>query len=364
MRLIRGFHVSARALKTIALCPGQGNVGPALFNLIQHEVKCAPELVLETIERVRPYVEDPRIFGFFDPEKSPFMVKGHPNMALLQSTRTVQPLVLLATFLNYQLVEKYTEWDIRTADYLLGHSLGELTGFVVQDVLSLDAGMRIAATRGRLMDDVVRETGKQWGMCALLFSPADFKVILNICQSKLGLNVATINGFNQIVVSGEKAHLVSNLEKLDQIRATLKPLGQWKGPLRKVWLQTEVPVHHPIFQSIEQELRDTIMNEYVQCGNKELRVPIVSNLDGAIVSVNAERALEKFVKLTSSTVKFTQCLETLYRVQEEQENAQLNFVNVSEVTSGIVQRYYKDAGVKIHNYNVVAETLAGLNSTN
>lgn len=357
----RSFHHSSMRMETIALCPGQGNISPSLFKLIQYEVKHSPNGILDTMESIRPIIDDPRIFSFFDPEKSPFMTKEHPNLELLKSTSFIQPLLLLTTFLNYRLIEKYSEWDVRKADYLLGLSLGELSAFVVQDVLSLESGLKIATTRGKLMEDVIHKSGNdKWGMCALIFNPLDYQTILNVCQTTLGLNVATINGFNQIVVSGKRSELEEKLKGLEELRKNLLKTNNWRGSLKKVWLKTEVPVHHPIFESIQHDLRDVIMTEFEKCGSKELKVPIVCNVDGSIVSVSSERALDKFITLTSSTVKFTDCLESIHNLREITPEMQFNFVNVSDVTSGLVKRYFKDVNVDVNNYNLVDETFNSL----
>lgn len=360
----RLFHHSPRLLETIALCPGQGNVGPNLFKLIQYEIKHSPDAgILDTIESVRPVIDDPRILSFFDPEKSPFMIKDHSNMELLKSTSFIQPLILLTTFLNYRLIEKYSDWDVRKADYLLGHSLGELSSFVIQDVLTLESGLKIATSRGKLMESAI-STGsgknKKWGMCAILFNPVDYDICLKMCQNTLKLNVATINGFNQIVVSGKISELKEKLAEMDDLRQYYVKHNCWKGPLRKVWLKTEVPVHHPIFKSIENELNDIIMDEFAKCGSKELKVPIVSNYDGSIISLSSERALSKFVKLTSSTVKFTDCLASIHNLRQINPEMQFNFVNISEVTNGLVKRYFKDINENVNNYDLVNETLNSL----
>lgn len=358
----RLFHITPTRFNTVALFPGQGNISPKIFQLIQHQLTVEADEILQVLDETRPIVSDPSMFAFYDPLKSPFLKKDNEQLEKLKNTSYVQPLMLLTTYLNYKLVEKYSGWDVKRADYMIGHSLGELSALVCQDVFSIKSGMRIAQRRGELMQSITESHPGSWGMCAVIFNQKDYQIALNTIQNVLKLDIAAINGFNQVVVTGKKDHVQKKLDELVKTRKYLNRLHKWKGGLKTVWLNTDLPAHHPILKEIEPELLELVMNEWKLCGSKKLRVPIVSNVDHSIVKVDTETALRNFVKLTSKTVMFSNCLDEVYMYKEQIDPSRiLDFVNVSEVTYGLVGKYFKDANINdIQNFDLIKETMSGL----
>ena len=337
----RFLHTTSSRLNiTTALFPGQGNVTPEIFSLTHHQVDDVRNRhYTDLINHAQHIVPNVPIAKYFS--RSSFPSKEIQSQEL-SNTSFVQPLVLLATYLNYTIYKNTTGWDIRNANYLLGHSLGELSALVVQDVISLEDGLNIAYNRGLLMEKVLqspKNRDKKWGMVALMFRERDFLSILKVCKEDCKLNIANINGYEQIVVSGEKGELMEKLNKLDIIQKRLTNAKVWRSKIRKKWLQTEIPAHNPIFNDIKDELRG-----YFKLKSDTLSVPIICNYNGLIVAKNAQRVVDNFINGTSSPVEFTKCLESIITTNENtiKETERFKFINVSDVTYGLTKRFFKD----------------------
>jgi [acyl-carrier-protein] S-malonyltransferase len=342
MHSFRYLHTSARRLNiTTAVFPGQGNVNRHIFQLTQNEIAKSNEFskqytdFINYSQSIVPNVAIAKYFNFRSyPDESTLKME-------LAQTSFVQPLVLLATYMNYKIIKDTHNWDVvNNTNYMLGHSLGELSTLVVQGVMSLEDGLRAAHQRGLLMEKTLevhkmQNRGVQhWGMVALMFRERDFISILKVCQEDVGLNVANINGYEQIVVSGEVGEMKIKLQKLDTIQKDMVKMKIWKSKIRKVWLQTEIPAHNPILADMETELHGIIKLQ-----SETLRVPVVCNLNGLVVTKNAQRVVDNFVKVTSKPVQFTKCLEEI--IAAHQGTDKFRFVNVSDVTYGLLKRFFK-----------------------
>lgn len=83
----------------------------------------------------------------------------------------------------------------------VGHSLGEVAALVAADALSAEDGLRLVATRGRLMQESGERSG-DGSMLALLGKGAADHA--GAVAAAAGLTVANDNAPNQVVLSGAK----------------------------------------------------------------------------------------------------------------------------------------------------------------
>lgn len=355
----RNFHSTSKVFNVItAVCPGQGNISSNLFKLGQYQIDhLNNSKYKQLLSMANETIPDIAISKYFSK-------KTYPDDNLLKEelskTSFVQPLVLLSTYFNYLIFKDMFDWDIYSANYLLGHSLGELSALVIQDVISLEDGLNIAYQRGKLMENAVQRYNLNnikihnnsnsynydWGMVALMFQERDFKSILKVCQDDIKFNIANINGYGQIVVSGKIDELRNKLDKLDEIQKQLVLSKQWRSRIKKVFLQTEIPAHHPIFDDIKEELRSLITLK-----SDQLYIPVVCNLNGLVVTKNSQRVIDNFIDVTSKPVQFVKCLETLAPCNNENKKDEVyKFLNVSDVTYGLIKRFYaREKRVEVYN---------------
>ena len=113
---------------------------------------------------------------------------GETEVQGVMSTGVAQPLLFLV---EYALAMRWMELGVRPA-VLLGHSLGELTAAAVAGVFSFEDGLRLAAERGRLMQETA-----DGAMLAVSLSAEDVGVHLTA-----DLWIAAENGPKLTVVSG------------------------------------------------------------------------------------------------------------------------------------------------------------------
>ncbi|MEV6573572.1 SDR family NAD(P)-dependent oxidoreductase [Streptomyces sp. NPDC051577] len=114
---------------------------------------------------------------------------GDPEQ--LRRTAVVQPAVVA---LGYALSRLWAHWGIRPTA-LLGHSLGEFTAALLSGVVELPDALALAATRGRLMEEM-----PPGAMLAVPLGEADAAEI----AAAHGLDLAAVNGPAATVLSGER----------------------------------------------------------------------------------------------------------------------------------------------------------------
>jgi [acyl-carrier-protein] S-malonyltransferase len=120
-----------------------------------------------------------------------------PFARVEDGTRWAQPAIYCASVVGF---ERLREAGVAGAVHA-GHSLGEIAALVAADALSAEAGLRLAAVRGRLM----QESGERAGdgsMLALLGKGAA-EHAAEVADAA-GLTVANDNAPNQVVLSGER----------------------------------------------------------------------------------------------------------------------------------------------------------------
>jgi [acyl-carrier-protein] S-malonyltransferase len=151
---------------------------------------------------------------------------------LLMQARILQP-AMVSICLGY--LRRLQAKGVQ-ADFVLGHSLGEITSLAAAGVVSDEDAVRIAAKRGELMDRVA--SGCTGGMLAVMFVPlADVEKLLEEMGAPDKIVFANDNAADQIVLSGD-------LEQLDRFAAIVSErhlgkckkvpvIGPWHSPYMK-----------------------------------------------------------------------------------------------------------------------------------
>ncbi|MFE2410989.1 type I polyketide synthase [Kitasatospora sp. NPDC059408] len=119
-----------------------------------------------------------------------FAEPGTPQAELINDTRHTQPALFALQTALYRLLEHQGI----TPDYLLGHSIGEVTAAHLAGILNLEDATTLVTARARLMADLPREGG----MVAVQATEEQILPLLNDRVS-----IAAINGPQSLVVSGD-----------------------------------------------------------------------------------------------------------------------------------------------------------------
>jgi [acyl-carrier-protein] S-malonyltransferase len=282
-------------VRTVLLFPGQGSQTPGMRELVE---SASPRLLERAIEEVG---EDP--FERVD-----------------DGTRFAQPALFCAS------VALWVEAGRPDAEFVAGHSLGELAALVAAGSLSDEDGLALAARRGRLMQQAA-EDAPGGGMLALL---GDDELAREVAEDH-SLTVANDNAPGQTVVSGAD-------EDLDAAKADAKARG-----LKAVRLAVQGAFHTPAMAPVVPELESAL-------AEVDVRPPRVTVLS----SITAQPFDDIRARLAEALVRPVRWRQTLWALHELGVRRYLE-VGPGKVLKGLVRRTLPD---------VEATTLAELEVAN
>jgi [acyl-carrier-protein] S-malonyltransferase len=205
----------------------------------------------------------------------------------IKDTAVTQPLIVALALLAFAELERRVE--LPAGMVVAGHSVGELAAAAMAGVLSADDAVALAAVRGREMAAACAL--EPTGMAAVM--GGDPTEVVAWLES-FDLTAANRNGAGQIVAAGP-------LDALDKIvEAQDRPAG------KVIKLKVAGAFHTRFMAPARDALRERA---------KDVRVadpvrPLLSNLDGQVVTTGAEM-LDRLVAQVTSPVRWDTCMATL-----------------------------------------------------
>ncbi len=210
---------------------------------------------------------------------------GMPLFKLLQDqeiykTGNTQPALFA---FEYALSELWKDWGIKP-DFAIGHSAGEYVAAVVAGILSLEDGLKLIVTRGRLMQALPAGGG----MAAIL---ADEKTVKNTLAEKgINVDIAAYNGPNQIVLSGKQEDIEKAVDVFVQ-----------KG-FKKRRLYVSHASHSRLMDPMLEEFRKVVQ---AFAFHPPTQIGFISNLTGKLIGPQDINA-DYWIKHIRNSVQYAQ----------------------------------------------------------
>jgi [acyl-carrier-protein] S-malonyltransferase len=222
----------------------------------------------------------------------------HGPLEALTDTVNQQP-ALFVTSLAMLRVLAARDWaGAGPADFMAGHSLGELSALVAAESLSFREGLALVRRRGQLMKAAgEREPG---GMAAIL--GLDVAQVADICQrasESRPLQVANDNCPGQVVISGDR-----------QALARAVALAQAAGARKVVTLPITIAAHSPLMATAAAEFATAVE----QCDLSPPVIPVIGNVTARPLTTAAAIRAELKAQLTAP-VRWTDTINYL-RLQD------------------------------------------------
>ncbi|MFO0946589.1 MAG: SDR family NAD(P)-dependent oxidoreductase [Planctomycetota bacterium] len=261
-------RVSSQPPKIAFLFTGQGELYPGICTAL-YECHATFRATIDLCDQV---VRQSFGWSLVD------ILKSSKSNGTHSATEYAQPLLFA---IQVSLAQMWQEWGVRPSA-LLGHSVGEMAAACVSGVFSIEDGIRLVATRGRLM----QELPSGGGMVAILKNVAEVDKYL-IDHSK-DLVIAGINAPNNTVVAGNKESLATLTKELQRDGMDVIPL------------RVTHAFHSPLMEPILSRL--TAFAETIE--HKPPTIPLVSNLTGSWHDMNCPPRPEYWAMHARHCVRF------------------------------------------------------------
>ena len=213
------------------------------------------------------------------------MFEGTPEA--LKQTKVTQP----AIFLHSVILAKVLG-DGFKPEMVAGHSLGELSALVANNVLSFEDGLTLVSKRALAMQKACE--AQESTMAAVL--GLEDAIVEDTCKEIEGVVVAAnYNCPGQLVISGEIAAIDKACEVLKE-----------KGARRALVLPVGGAFHSPLMEPAREELAAAIEATTFS----EPTCPVYQNVVAKAVT-NPEEIKENLISQLTAPVKWTQCIQAM-----------------------------------------------------
>ncbi|WP_435112228.1 type I polyketide synthase [Nocardiopsis synnemataformans] len=216
-----------------------------------------------------------------------FAPEGGELAGLLDDTLYTQPALFAFETALYRLL---THLGI-APDYLIGHSIGEVTAAHVAGVLSLEDAAFLVAARARLMSSARRGGA----MAAVGTTEERVTEVIDALGVAGVVGVAAVNAPDAVVVSGD-------VEAVERVVAELSGSG---CRTRRLTVSHAFHSHH----------MDAVLKEFAEeisgLGYAEPSVPVVSNLTGRIAEIGELSDPGYWARHIRGTVRFAEGVRDL-----------------------------------------------------
>src|SRR5439155_4955558 len=304
--------------KIAFIFPGQASQYPGMGKEFNDEFKIA-RLVFEEADQILGVSLSQLCFN--GPEEQ------------LKLTENTQPALLTVSIAAFRVLSSKGVQP----HFVAGHSLGEYSGLVAAESLSLSDALITVRSRGKYMQEAV-PTG-QGATAAILGLDQDR--IQDLCREAAReevLATANLNSPGQIVIAGTTAAVHRAME-----------LARARGAKKTILLPVSAPFHCPLMQPAQ----DRLENDLAQIQFRDPTFPLINNVDAAEVS-SSDQIRNSLIRQVSSPVRWTESV----RLMIARGVGLFVEVGPGRVLSGLVRQIDKSVKTaNVEDINSLNETL-------
>ena len=241
----------------------------------------------------------------------------------LTLTENAQPAIMASSIALLRVFENEFGFDIKSASFVCGHSLGEYTALTAAGAFSLSDAAKLLKLRGQAMQRAVKPGA---GAMASLIGPKSDIALAEAAAlegSKHGVCVvANDNNNGNVVISGDKAAVDAAIE-------AAKTMGA-----RAIPLSVSAPFHCPLMAPAADEMKAALeaarMNAPI--------VPIVPNIS-LEPTQDVETIKRLLVDQVTGRVRWRETIESL----TQKGASQFVEIGAGSVLTGMSKRISPDA---------------------
>ena len=236
----------------------------------------------------------------------------------LKQTKVTQPAIFL-----HSIAELTLKDDNIKPDFVSGHSLGEFSALVANNVLSFKDGLQLVSIRAKAMQKACENN--DGGMAAIL--GLEDEIIIETCKNFDGYVVAAnFNCPGQVVISGNHENVKSICEKFNEI-----------GARRSLLLPVNGGFHSNLMNEAKLELSEAINNTTFN----EAFCPIYQNVN-AKPEVNTDKIKVNLINQLTSPVMWTESVKNMIN------DGATNFIEFGpgKVLCGLIKKVNRESTVQ------------------